>query len=40
MITLQNAENALKTVYLGTVTEHLDTQKVPFFSLGECSQNL
>lgn len=28
MVTLTNAENALKTVYLGAVTEHIDTQKV------------
>lgn len=28
MVTLQNAENALKTVYLGTVTELIDTEKV------------
>lgn len=28
MVTLQNAENALKSVYLGAVTEHIDTEKV------------
>lgn len=28
MVTLTNAENALKTVYLGAVTELIDTEKV------------
>lgn len=28
MVTLTNAENALKTVYLGAVTEFIDTEKV------------
>lgn len=32
MITLQNAENALKTVYLGTVTELLNTRSNPLLS--------
>lgn len=28
MVTLTSAENALKTVYLGPVTEHIDTEYV------------
>ena len=28
MVTLTTAENALKTLYLGVVTEHIDTEKV------------
>lgn len=28
MVTLSNAENALKTIYLGAVTELIDTKKV------------
>lgn len=28
MVTLSNAENALKTIYLGAVTEHIDTEYV------------
>ena len=28
MVTLTNAENALKTVYLGAVTEAIDTEYV------------
>lgn len=28
MVTISSAENALKTLYLGVVSEHIDTQKV------------
>lgn len=28
MVTIASAENALKTLYLGVVSEHIDTQKV------------
>ena len=28
MVTLSSAENALKTLYLGVVSEHIDTEKV------------
>ena len=28
MVTINSAENALKSVYLGAVTEHIDTEKV------------
>lgn len=28
MVTLQSAENALKTVYLGVVANHIDTEYV------------
>ena len=32
MVTLTNAENALKTVYLGAVTELLNTKANPLLS--------
>ncbi len=32
MVTLQNAENALKSVYLGTVTDLLNTRVNPLLS--------
>ena len=32
MVTIQNAENALKTVYLGTVTELLNTRVNPLLA--------
>lgn len=28
MVTISSAENALKTLYLGVVSEHIDTEKV------------
>ncbi len=28
MVTIASAENALKTLYLGVVSEHIDTEKV------------
>lgn len=28
MVTLTSAENALKTLYLGVVADHIDTEKV------------
>ena len=28
MVTIARAENALKTLYLGVVSEHIDTEKV------------
>lgn len=28
MVTINSAESALKSVYLGAVTEHIDTEKV------------
>lgn len=28
MITLSNASEALKTIYLGVIAEHIDTKKV------------
>ena len=28
MITLSEAENALKNIYLGTMSNHIDTEKV------------
>ena len=32
MVTLENAENALKTVYLGTVTDLLNTRVNPLLT--------
>lgn len=28
MITISNASDALKTIYLGVIAEHIDTEKV------------
>ena len=33
MVTLQSAESALKSVYLGAVTEHIDTEKVSKYGM-------
>ena len=40
MITTATADSALKTYYLPALTDHINTQKVPFFSLRRCAENL
>ena len=36
MVTIQSADNALKTLYLGVVAELIDTEKVCFFVRAKC----
>ena len=39
-ITTYSADNVFKKYYLSAITDHINTQKVPFFSLRRCAENL